>query len=53
MLITLCGVCVKQFYDSDEHVVRRMDMEQKIKEPCCYCGRRSGWDFSVKRRAVR
>ena len=53
MLLTLCARCAAQFYNSDEHIIRRTNMNQKIKEPCCYCGCRNGWDYSVKRRAKR
>jgi DNA-directed RNA polymerase subunit RPC12/RpoP len=53
MLLTLCARCAAQFYNSDEHIIRRTDMNQKIKETCTYCGFKQGWDYSVERRAKR
>jgi hypothetical protein len=53
MLLTLCGVCTVQFYDSSEYIVRRVDKNQTVKESCCYCSCRSGWDYAVKRRVTR
>jgi mRNA interferase MazF len=50
MLITLCARCAAQFYNSEEHVIRRANPNQKIKETCCYCGCRQGWDYTVARK---
>jgi mRNA interferase MazF len=53
MLITLCARCAAQFYNSGEHIIRRANPNQQIKEQCCYCSCKSGWDYKVTRRAKR
>jgi hypothetical protein len=50
MLLTLCAKCAAQFYDSDEHIIRRVNPNQRIKETCCYCSCRQGFDYTVQRR---
>jgi len=50
MLLTLCARCAAQFYNSDEHIVHRANLDQKYKEPCCYCSCRLGWDYKIQRR---
>lgn len=51
MLLTLCAQCAAQFYNSPEHVIRRVNPNEKYKETCCYCSYRTGWTYTVKRRA--
>ena len=46
MVLTLCGVCLKQFINSPEHIVRRVDRTQ-TKEPCMYCNIRDGYDYRI------
>lgn len=50
MLITLCASCAQQFYDSGGHIIRRSNHAQQIKDTCCYCGRRRGWDYTVEQK---
>ncbi len=50
MLVTLCGTCVSQFCNSGAHIVRRANPKQAVKDTCCYCGCRLGWDYKIKRR---
>jgi len=50
MLITLCGSCAAQFFNSVEHSIRRVNLNQKFKDTCCYCGCRRGWDYSITKR---
>jgi hypothetical protein len=50
MLLCLCAACVKQFYDSPEHKVRRMNPDQESKEACSYCSVRRGFDYIVTRK---
>ena len=45
MLLTLCAPCAAQFYDSGDYIMRRANRKQEVKETCCYCGCRSGFDF--------
>ncbi len=51
MLLTLCSVCARPFYDSNEYTIRRANPNQQHKDTCCYCNCRQGYDFTVKRRA--
>lgn len=50
LLLTLCAACVRQFYDSSEHIVRRANPEQTVKEPCVYCSCKNGWDYRITHR---
>ena len=50
-LLTLCGICLGQFINSNEHIVRRADHNQPHMDVCCYCSTRRGWDYIVSRRA--
>lgn len=47
MLLTLCPACASQFYRMKDHYIKRLDMEQNVKEECCYCCVRRGYDFLV------
>lgn len=47
MLITLCPTCARPFYDMSDHIIKRADYDQVIKEECCYCGVRLGYDFLI------
>lgn len=47
MLLTLCPACASQFYRMRDHYIKRVDMEQSVKEECCYCCVRRGYDFLV------
>ena len=50
MLVTLCSTCVSQYCNSGAHIVRRANPRQAVKDTCCYCGCRLGWDYKIKRR---
>lgn len=50
MLLTLCGGCATQFYNSPEHTVRRANPKQDYKEPCVWCSDRFGWDYKITRK---
>jgi len=50
LILCLCSVCAQQFYDSPNHVIRRVDPGQKHKELCTYCNVRTGYDFEVRER---
>jgi len=47
MLLSLCGACAQQFYDSPCHRIRRAERVQKFKDSCDYCCYRNGWDYVV------
>jgi mRNA interferase MazF len=53
MLLTLCARCATQFYNSGEHIIRRVSPNQKYKKICSYCGQRQGRDYTVQRRATK
>lgn len=46
-VMTLCTHCYRQFNDSDAYLMRRVDYDQKYREPCTLCSVRSGYDFEV------
>ena len=52
MVLTLCGVCLKQFINSPEYIVRRVDRTQ-TNEPCMYCNIRGGYDYRIIHRKKR
>ena len=52
MVLTLCCACLKQFIDSPDYMVRRVDRTQ-TKEPCMYCHVRDGYDYRVIHRKKR
>ena len=50
ILMTLCPVCAKPFYESDEHYIKRADLHQKIKGDCMFCNVRMGYDYLVRKK---
>lgn len=48
LIMSLCPVCARQFYDSPVHTIKRVDPKQRIKEPCMFCNVRQGYDFEIK-----
>ena len=50
MLMTLCARCTAQFYNSPEHIIRRTNPNQKVKDICCYCSCKNGWDYKIQRK---
>lgn len=47
MVLCLCPTCASQFYNSPNHVIRRVDPTQVAKDSCTYCEVRSGYDFRI------
>jgi mRNA interferase MazF len=45
--LTLCPICASQFYNSNEHYIKRRTLNQETKEKCCYCNVRDGYDFLI------
>ncbi len=45
MLMCLCLVCAKPFFDSTEHFIQRKDKNQKLKENGMFCNVRQGYDY--------
>lgn len=50
MELCLCPTCASQFYNSPEHVIRRSDPYQSIKDDCTYCQVRQGFDYRIWRK---
>ena len=46
----LCPVCVKVFYESPEHFVKRADRNQQKKETCMFCNSRKGYDYLKRKK---
>lgn len=50
IVLTLCPVCAKPFYESEEHYIKRADLYQKRKEECMFCNLRMGYDYLIRRK---
>jgi mRNA interferase MazF len=50
IVMTLCPVCAKPFYESDEHYIKRADLHQKIKGDCMFCNVRTGYDYLIRKK---
>lgn len=50
ILMCLCPVCAKPFYESNEHYIKRADGEQKAKERCMFCNVRQGYDYLIRKK---
>ena len=48
MTLCLCPICAAQFYNSPEHIIRRVDPLGAMKDDCTYCQVRKGYDYVVK-----
>lgn len=50
ILMSLCPVCAKVFYESGEHFIKRADKSQEIKEKCMLCNVRQGYDYLIRKK---
>lgn len=50
ILMCLCPICAKPFYESKEHYIERADREQKAKERCMFCNVRQGYDYLIRKK---
>ena len=50
ILMFLCPVCAKPFYESREHFITRANKEQNEKEICMYCNVRRGYDYLIRKK---
>ena len=50
ILMCLCLVCAKPFYNSKEHFIIRADQDQTIKETCMFCNVRQGYDYLIRKK---
>ena len=47
MILCLCPTCASQFYNSPEHIIRRVNPLQSQLEDCTYCDVRKGYDYKI------
>lgn len=47
MVLCLCPVCARQFFNSPDHVIKRTGSRNTPKETCTYCGVRMGHVYRV------
>jgi len=47
MFLCLCPTCASQFYNSPDHIIRRVNPLQVEKEYCTYCDVRKGYDYRI------
>ena len=50
ILMCLCPICAKPFYDSKEHFIQRADKTQNLKDTCMFCNSRQGYDYLIRKR---
>lgn len=50
VLMCLCPMCAKPFYNSKEHFIIRADRDQTIKETCMFCNVRQGYDYLIRKK---
>lgn len=49
MTLCLCPTCAAQFYNSPDHIIRRVDPLRDLKDDCTYCQVRQGYDYLIKK----
>ena len=45
----VCPTCAAQFYNSPDHIIRRVDPLRDLKDDCAYCQVRQGYDYLIKK----
>lgn len=50
ILMCLCPICAKPFFESREHFIQRADKNQKLKETCMFCNVRQGYDYFIRKK---
>jgi mRNA interferase MazF len=53
MILCLCPTCASQFYNSPDHILRRVNPLQTEKEDCTYCNVRKGVDYRIIKKKKR
>ena len=49
IVMCLCSVCAKPFYDSEEYFIKRADKNQSSKAICMFCNIRQGYDYLIRK----
>lgn len=47
-VMTLCRICANDYRDTGAFELHRINPNQQIKETCCRCSRRTGFDYQIK-----
>ncbi|HBT63989.1 MAG TPA: Growth inhibitor [Ruminococcaceae bacterium] len=47
MELCLFQTCANQFYNSPDHIIKRTDPFQQVKDDCTYCQVRRGYDYRI------
>lgn len=47
MVLCLCPTCASQFFNSPDHIIRRVDPLSEVKDDCTYCQVRKGYDYRI------
>lgn len=47
IILCLCSICARNFYNSGAFIIRRVDPYQVEQEPCSYCNHRTGYDYEI------
>lgn len=47
LMMTLCPRCVHEYYNLDDHIVKRVNKYQLYKDKCDKCSIRTGWDYFI------
>lgn len=46
--LSLCSNCSQAFYSLENHIIKRFDKRQRVKEPCAICGfTHMGYDYLI------
>lgn len=53
MVLCLCPTCASQFFNSPEHIIRRISPFNADREPCTYCNVRLGRTYRITRKKKR
>ncbi|MGC4019947.1 MAG: type II toxin-antitoxin system PemK/MazF family toxin [Muricomes sp.] len=49
LLLCLCPVCARHFYEIPNNYIKRVDSEQQYKDTCMFCNVRKGYDYYIGR----
>lgn len=50
LILCLCPTCAKNFADSNNYFLQRINPEQKKKDTCTYCNCHAGYDYAVTKK---
>lgn len=50
LVMCLCPICAKPFYESNDHFIKRADKDQVKKEICMFCNSKLGFDYLIRRK---